>query len=113
MKQMVVAAAFVGLSLLGIEAHAIERGDPARGEQLASQCVGCHGPGGNSSNPQFPHIAGQYADYMVQAMKAYKSGARKNPIMAGIVANLSDKDLHDLAAYFARQKGQLYQRSVM
>lgn len=112
MKNFLMGAALLG-ALLASPVYAVQKGDAARGEQLSSACAGCHGADGNGDNPQFPRIAGQYPDYMLQALKAYKTGARNNAIMAGIVANLSQTDMEDLAAYFAEQKGVLYQRSVL
>ena len=53
----------------------------------------------------FPQLAGQHADYLVKAMKDYKSGARKNAIMAPQAANLSLRDIEDLAEYFSSQPG--------
>lgn len=50
-------------------------------------------------------IAGQYYDYLVKTLTHYKSGARKNPIMAPQAANLSQRDIEDLAAYFSQQQG--------
>jgi cytochrome c553 len=113
MKNVLVTAVFLGLGLMAVEGRAIEQGDPARGEQLSSACGACHGADGNSTNPQFPRIADQYPDYIVQALKAYKSGDRKNAIMAGIASGLSEQDMQDLAAYFSRQQGDLYQMSVL
>lgn len=112
MKNVLFAVTFLGLGVASINAHAIERGDPARGEQLSTACAACHNPDGNSTNPQFPRIAGQYADYMVHVLKAYKNGDRKNPIMNGIVSGLSEKDMEDLAAYFASQQSDLYQKAL-
>nr|WP_137936749.1 cytochrome c [Chitinivorax sp. B] len=70
-------------------------------------CVACHGPGGNSTNPDFPKLAGQYKDYLIQAMKDYKSGKRKNAIMAPQAQGLSKDDINNLAAYFASQPSDL------
>ena len=53
----------------------------------------------------FPNLAGQYEDYILKALSHYKNGKRKNPIMAAQVANLKDKDILDLAAYFSHQPG--------
>ncbi len=80
-------------------------GDPQAGKTKAQVCAGCHGPEGVSPTPNFPILAGQYKDYLLRALRGYKSGARKNPIMAGQVAALSESDMADLAAYFASQKG--------
>ena len=82
-------------------------GDAAQGEAKSKPCQACHGPDGNSPTPNFPKIAGQYEDYIVNTLMGYKSGARKNPIMAGMAAPLSEQDIHDLAAYYARQNGLL------
>lgn len=112
MKHTLIITAALALGLLTVEAQAIEKGDPERGKQLATTCAACHGPDGNSPTPQFPRIAGQYADYMVHSLKAYKSGARNNPIMAGIVAGLSEQDMEDLAAYFSKLEGDLYNKSI-
>ena len=58
-----------------------------------------------SASPEFPNLAGQYADYIETALKHYKNGKRKNPIMAAQVQNLSSKDIMDLAAFYASQRG--------
>jgi cytochrome c553 len=80
-------------------------GDPAAGKEKSQPCQACHGVDGNSLTPNFPKLAGQYQDYLLRALMEYKSGARKNPIMSGQVAALSEQDMKDLAAYFAGQKG--------
>lgn len=80
-------------------------GNADAGKQKSQVCQSCHGADGNSDNPQFPRLAGQHADYLLKALQDYKSSARKNPIMAGFVGNLSEQDMEDLAAYYARQKG--------
>ena len=66
-------------------------------------CAACHGQDGNSQSPDYPKLGGQYPDYIAKALRDYKSGARKNPIMAGFAATLTDKDIDDVAAYFATQ----------
>jgi cytochrome c553 len=80
-------------------------GDPEAGKAKAQVCAGCHGPEGVSPAPNFPILAGQYEDYLLRALQEYRSGARKDPIMGGQVAALSEGDMADLAAYFARQQG--------
>lgn len=80
-------------------------GDPAAGMEKAKTCAACHGANGISQAPNFPHLAGQYSDYIVRALKDYKSGARKNPIMQGQVANLSEQDMEDLAAHYSQLSG--------
>ncbi|HEY9381543.1 MAG TPA: cytochrome c [Burkholderiales bacterium] len=85
-------------------------GDAAAGADKAKQvCAACHGADGNTpSTPDFPKLAGQYEDYLLQALKQYKSGARKNPIMAAQVQPLSAKDMENLAAYYASQPGSIF-----
>jgi len=80
-------------------------GDPVAGQKKSQTCAACHGPDGNSAAPDFPKIAGQHHDYLVKTLKDYKSGARKSPIMAPMAANLTARDIEDLAAYYSSQKG--------
>jgi cytochrome c553 len=79
-------------------------GDPQAGQQKAAQCAACHGADGNSASPQFPKLAGQDPAYLVKELHDFKSGARKNAIMNGMAAGLSDQDIENLAAWFASQK---------
>lgn len=75
----------------------------APGAKKAVVCQACHGKHGIATSPQYPDLAGQYADYMVQVMHEYKDGQRKNAIMKGFVSQLSNEDMEQIAAYFARQ----------
>ncbi len=71
-------------------------------------CAACHGANGAKSIAEdYPIIAGQKADYIVQALKDYKSGKRKNPIMAGIVAGVEEAEFDAIARFFSRQDGGL------
>ena len=105
MKTALTALAGLIIMLAGVSAFA--QGDVAAGKEKSAPCAACHGADGNSTDPNFPLLAGQHADYLVKALEDYKSGARKNAIMAGFAAGLSRKDREDLAAYFASQKGPL------
>jgi cytochrome c553 len=80
-------------------------GDAARGKQKAAQiCAACHGADGlKPSAPDQPVLAGQYPDYLVQALRDYKSGRRRNPIMKGFAEQLSGQDMEDVAAWFFSQ----------
>jgi cytochrome c553 len=90
-------------------AQAFAAGDAASGKQRSETCAECHGADGNTpKGPDFPRLAGQHYDYLLKALRDYKSGARKNAIMAGQVNGLSAQDMADLAAYFANQKGALH-----
>jgi cytochrome c553 len=84
-------------------------GDIDAGKAKSAPCAACHGADGNTpTTPAFPILAGQYADYLAQALEDYKTGKRNNPIMAGFAATLSEQDREDLAAFFASQKSGLY-----
>lgn len=86
-----------------LPAHA--KGSAEAGKAKSTTCAACHGVDGVSTTPGFPTLAGQHRDYLYHSLKDYKSGKRKNPIMAGQVQALSDADMADLAAYFSKQKG--------
>jgi cytochrome c553 len=77
--------------------------DSKAGEEKAQICLGCHGQGGKSNNPQWPNLAAQQTTYLINQLKAFKSGGRKNPMMENIAGNLSDDDMNNLAAYFSKQ----------
>jgi cytochrome c553 len=76
----------------------------AAGKAAASGCEGCHGDGGVTSTPGMPSLAGQDPKYIVAAVKAYKSGKRKNDMMQTLVSAITDTELDDIALYFALQK---------
>ena len=91
-----------GLGLAALSAHAA--GDAAAGRNKVFQCQGCHGiPGWKTAFPevyQVPKLGGQNAQYIVAALKAYKTGERDFATMRAIAASLSDKDMEDIAAYY-------------
>lgn len=106
MKKLITLALLVTGS--GGYQLAIAGGDAAAGKTISEQtCQSCHGVDGNGSNTQYPKLAGQHADYLIRALKDYKSGARKNPIMSGFAAALSDQDQKDVAAWFSSQSSDL------
>jgi cytochrome c553 len=74
------------------------------GKAKSAVCASCHGADGNSLVPMYPRLAGQHAEYTTKQLKEFKSGVRKSPIMAGMVAGLSEQDMAELGAYFASQK---------
>lgn len=80
-------------------------GDPKAGQLKTSMCAGCHGISGwRTAYPtvySVPMLGGQHAEYMVAALKAYKSGERGHPSMVAIAGSLSEQDMEDLAAYYA------------
>jgi len=101
MNKSLVLVTFAAL-FASAGAHA---GNPAAGQAKSKTCAVCHGADGNSAAADFPRLAGQSEDYLVKAMKDYKSGLRKNAIMAPQAATLSVRDMEDLAAFYARQQG--------
>jgi cytochrome c553 len=100
-KTTLLAASLLALAMPAFAAS----GDAEVGRQKAEPCKACHGEAGISTSPDFPKLAGQHADYLYTALRHYKLGKRKNPIMAGQVATLSDADMRNLAAYFSGQSG--------
>jgi len=95
-------AAFAGASLV-MSATASAAGDVAAGKAKSASCAACHGANGMSPNPLWPNLAGQHAAYLVKQLEAFKSGARKDPVMSPMAAPLSKQDMENLAAYFASQ----------
>lgn len=101
-RQSVVLAATVLLfSLFSVHAFA---GDASRGQEISQTCVACHGADGNSANAEWPKLAGQGERYIYEQLQAYQSGERENALMAQQVADLSEQDMKDLAAYYASQQ---------
>jgi len=94
-----------GFAVLFAGATAAQAGNPAAGKEKSKTCAACHGPDGNSTASDFPRLAGQHYDYLVKALSDYKSGERKNAIMAPLAASLSKRDIQDLAAFYSRQQG--------
>ena len=85
--------------------------DVAAGQAKVKEvCQACHGLDGNSQAADYPKLGGQYPDYIAKALRDYKSGARKNPIMAGFAATLTDQDIENVAAYYASQPPVLAKR---
>jgi len=81
-------------------------GDALAGAQKTQMCAGCHGiEGWRTAFPEVykvPRIGGQHEAYLVKALQAYRSGERSHPSMRAIAASLTDKDMADLAAYYAQ-----------
>ncbi|HEY8568150.1 c-type cytochrome [Microbulbifer sp.] len=101
-KKAALALGMVAFAQVG---HAA--GDAAAGQAKAAVCAACHGADGNSPAPTFPKIAGLGEKYLLKQMHDIKGGARKVPEMTGMLDNLSDQDMADVAAYFASQNIQL------
>jgi len=99
-----LAAYFVSHSDMEVGSEA-SSAQIARGKAKAAVCAACHGETGISQTPNWPILAGQHRDYLIEAMTQYRNGQRDDPVMAGQLINLSDADIEDLAAFFAAQSG--------
>lgn len=106
MIQLPVLASFMlfGASALAAESAAAPGKTAA---ELAAPCAACHGADGNSTAAIYPRIAGQYRDYLAQALREYRTGKRQNAIMAGFAKTLSDADIDTLSRHFAAMPGKL------
>ncbi len=91
------------LLTLGITGMAQAAGDAKAGQAKAAMCGACHGADGNSAAPNFPKLAGQGERYLLKQMNDIKSGNRNVLEMTGLLTNMSEQDMADIAAYFASQ----------
>ena len=80
-------------------------GDSGTSFEAAQTCVACHGQNGISLSPGWPTLAGQHEDYLEHALNQYRDGARQDPVMSPLVADMSDQTISQLAAYFASLEG--------
>jgi cytochrome c553 len=94
-------AAFTLVAVLGWTGTAAAAGSMEAGQAKSAACMGCHGMEGNSTNPEWPSLAGQHASYTVKQLRHFKSGERNNPLMMPMAMPLSDQDMEDLGVYFA------------
>ena len=100
-----VCAGVAALCLLASAAAATAEGDVEAGQWKAIPCMGCHGIEGYANvypTYRVPKIGGQHEAYLVEALKAYRSGMRAHRTMRAQAASLSDQDMMDIAAYFSR-----------
>ncbi|WP_017925601.1 MULTISPECIES: cytochrome c [unclassified Thioalkalivibrio] len=100
-----LSALFAALSVsLLLPLSAAQAGDPQRGQEISQSCAACHQADGNSTNPEWPKLAGQHPKYTVKQLRDFQEGeTRSDSLMAGEVADLDEQDMRDLAAYFAEQ----------
>jgi len=99
MKKMTLAIATT--AMMAAPAFAA---DVAAGKAKSGMCAACHGAAGISAVPMYPNLAGQKEAYLAKQLKDFKSGARKDPVMAPMTMPLSDADIANLAAYYASLK---------
>jgi cytochrome c553 len=116
MQQRTIIVSLLAAALVLGFGTASAKGNAATGKTKAAACEACHGTDGNGIAPNYPALAGQYEDYLEQALHEYQSGQgnhpavgahRTNAIMNGMAAPLSDQDIEDLAAYFSSLPSKL------
>jgi len=110
LRLLPTALALAAFAFAGTAAAA-KVGNAAAGKQKAAACAACHGDGNKTLDDTYPRLAGQYPDYLEKALKEYRSGKRKNPVMMGQAQNLKDEDIADLAAYFGSLDGEIHDLS--
>ncbi len=100
-----LAVPIVGvLSFVTLPSYGQTTGDPTGGRHVAgAKCAACHGPDGNSPDTSYPKLAGQNPVYLYWQMWAFKTGQRPSDVMSQIAAGLSDKEIADLASFYAGQ----------
>ncbi|HTD91984.1 MAG TPA: c-type cytochrome [Burkholderiales bacterium] len=109
-RLILAIAAFAGTAFAPtLLAQSVVKGDAAKGQEIVGKvCAACHGPDGNSPLPVNPSLAGQHPEYIYKQLGNFKSkdgkpAERNNPVMAGMVATLSDDDMKNVAAYYSSQ----------
>jgi len=109
-RVLLLLAASFSTALWAAAPAPVAKGDPARGQQIASTvCIACHNADGNSAIPTNPKLAGQHAEYLLKQMKNFKGESgkkpeRASPIMNGMIAAYNEEQMRDIAAYFSGQK---------
>src|ERR1044072_3834708 len=110
LRALALAAGMLVLSAAPAFAQKDAKADPAKGQSIATQvCAPCHAADGNSTAPAHQKLAGRFPEYLHKQLVDFKAqpgkkAARENPIMKGMVANLSEADMASVAAYFGGQK---------
>lgn len=99
------------MAALVIATPAVAADIEAGKKKVQEVCAACHGPdGGQPTTPDYPKLAGQYPDYLAKALRDYKTGHRKNAIMAGMAAGLTDADIENISLFFSKQNSNLASR---
>ena len=107
MRNVLSIAAIAALASVNATAADVEAGK----KKVQEVCAACHGvDGANPTTPDYPKLAGQYPDYLAKALRDYKSGVRKNPIMAGFAQGITEKDIENVSQYFYVQPSNLASR---
>ena len=96
----------ITVAMLALAGNVVAGGDPVAGKKKAALCIGCHGVDGNSSNPDWPSLAGQGEAYLAKQITDFKTGARKDGTMNAMVGGLNDADIANVSAFFASNKAK-------
>jgi cytochrome c553 len=89
---------------LGIHSTAQAGGSVSAGEEKSVICAACHGPDGNSFNPEWPSLSGQHSSYLVVQLESFQDGRRFDELMTPMAVGLSEQDMLDLAAFYEAQE---------
>ncbi len=100
MKTFLKITALLVITTLGV---AEAGGDPTAGKAKSVACAACHGTDGNSTNPVWPKLAGQNAQYLLKQLADFKAGERIDPMMSPMATSLTEADIADLASFYASQ----------
>jgi len=96
-----------GSSAMAAEAEASFKPDLAKGQALSTQvCAACHAADGSRGVPAYPILQGQHPEYVVKQLTEFKAGKRKNAIMQGFAATLSEEDMKNVAAFYASKQAK-------
>ena len=109
MKKLVMLALVVTIGLTSLANASEEKimGDAEKGKALSTSCAACHGSDGNSSNPEWPKLAGQSESYLIKQLMDYRSDKRKNAVMSSMAKAIeSDEDVLHLAAFYANSEAK-------
>lgn len=104
MKKSTIIGVGVAIALALSAGQVLAAGDAAAGKTKSEACGGCHGEDGNANAPIFPKLAGQHAVYLVKQLKEFKTQKRMEPTMNAMAESLSDDDIADIGAYYAKQQ---------
>ena len=96
----------ITVAMLALAGNVVAGGDPVAGKKKAALCIGCHGVDGNSSNPDWPSLAGQGEAYLAKQITDFKTGARKDGTMNAMVGGLNAADIANVSAFFASNKAK-------
>ncbi len=98
---LVLSALLLAGSAFANESKPAFKADPAKGQQLATACAACHTQDGSRGSPANPILQGQHPEYIVKQLTEFKAGKRKNAVMSGMAAPLSEEDMKHIAAFYA------------